>query len=77
MPENASKLAFLCPEVQLNLSGQLYKSEEFIYPRIQIDYCPYLHPEKKLQCETEEKIRKVNSLFIYLDSSRRKIVSVY
>ncbi|CAD8145771.1 unnamed protein product [Paramecium octaurelia] len=69
MPQNASKQAFLCPQVQLNLSGQLYRSEEFIYPRIQIDYCPYLHPEKKLQCETEKQIRKVvagGRLFLYI-----------
>ncbi|CAD8158584.1 unnamed protein product [Paramecium pentaurelia] len=76
MPENASKLAFLCPEVQLNLSGQLYKSEEFIYPRIQIDYCPYFHPEKKLQCETEAQIRKTvagGRLFLYIKNQAPEV----
>ncbi|CAD8074921.1 unnamed protein product [Paramecium sonneborni] len=69
MPKNASNLAFLCPMVPLNLSGQLYQSQEFIYPRIQIDYCPYKDPKKN--CSTEEDIKKVTAggrLFLYIKS---------
>ncbi|CAD8070374.1 unnamed protein product [Paramecium sonneborni] len=69
MPKNASHLAFLCPMVPLNLSGQLYQSEEFIYPRIQIDYCPYKDTSKK--CESEDEIKRITAggrLFLYIKS---------
>ncbi|KAM3142615.1 hypothetical protein pb186bvf_005274 [Paramecium bursaria] len=68
IPADASKFDFQCPEVQLNMSGVLYSTDKFVYPRIQIKFCNITVGNIN-NCETEEVLRNKSAggrFFLYM-----------